>query len=205
MVRDVAEILSLFRDGLTASAWSPTICASIRVLENADAMTALDRPTHGIIALVFGIIAAIGVGDWPWFSGRRTVARNFKMVCLPSRSGFCRAFFVGTVTVGWNLGGQHLLNFEISWEDMMGSAMTCPETGERMPFNIKADAKSVAQAWNQFIRVNCPHCGGRHDVLYKEVYMDGVLTGFPDDFALVLLDKRQRSRLNTKRKTPDSC
>ena len=64
-------------------------------------MTALDRPTHGIIALVFGIMillfAAIGVGDWPWFSGRRTVARNFKMVCLPSRSGFCGAFFVETV------------------------------------------------------------------------------------------------------------
>jgi hypothetical protein len=35
--RDVAEILSLFRDGLTASAWSPTICASMCVLENADA------------------------------------------------------------------------------------------------------------------------------------------------------------------------
>ena len=87
----------------------------------------------------------------------------------------------------------------------MGSAMTCPETGERMPFNIKTDAKSVAQAWNQFIRVNCPHCGGRHDVLYKEVYMDGVLTGFQDDFALVLLDKRQRSRLATERKAPDNC
>ena len=28
----------------------------------------------------------------------------------------------------------------------MGSAMTCPETGERMPFNIKTDAKSVARA-----------------------------------------------------------
>ena len=84
----------------------------------------------------------------------------------------------------------------------MGAAMTCPETGERMPFNIKTDAKSVAQAWNQFIRVNCPHCGGRHDVLYKEVYMDGVLTGFQDDFALVLLDKRQRSRLATGKKDP---
>jgi hypothetical protein len=110
--------------------------------------------------------------------------------------------FFETVTVGWNLSGKHLLIFEISWEDVMGSAMTCPETGERMPFNIKTDAKSVAQAWNQFIRVNCPHCGGRHDVLYKEVYMDGVLTGFQDDFALVLLDKRQRSRLTTGRKTP---
>jgi len=101
-----------------------------------------------------------------------------------------RSFFSGQVTVGWNLGREGLLIFEISWEDSMGSAMTCPETGERMPFNIKTDAKSVARAWNQFIRVNCPQCGGRHDVLYKEVYMDGVLTGFQDDLAIVLLDKR---------------
>ena len=77
----------------------------------------------------------------------------------------------------------------------MRSALTCPETGDRMPFNInKTDAKSVAQSWNRFIRVNCPHCGGRHDVLYREVYMDSVLTGFKDDFALVLLDKPWRSR-----------
>jgi hypothetical protein len=72
-----------------------------------------------------------------------------------------------------------------------------------MLFNIKTDAKSVAQAWNQFIRMSCPHCGGRHAVLYKEVFMDGVLTGFQDDFALALLDKRQRSRLTSGRKTPD--
>ena len=68
--------------------------------------------------------------------------------------------------------------------------MTCPETGERTPLKFKTDAKSVAQAWNRFIRVNCPHCGGRHDVLYKEAYMDSVLTGFKDDFALLVLDKR---------------
>jgi hypothetical protein len=106
MVRDVAEILSLFRDGLTASAWSPTICASIRVLENADAMTALDRPTHGIIALVFGIIAAIGVGDWPWFSGRRTVARNFKMVCLPSAVASAELFLSRQSLWGGTLVGS---------------------------------------------------------------------------------------------------
>ena len=29
----------------------------------------------------------------------------------------------------------------------MGSALTCPETGERMLFKFKTDAKSVARAW----------------------------------------------------------
>ena len=74
----------------------------------------------------------------------------------------------------------------------MGNALTCPETGERVPFHIKTDAKSVTQAWNQFIQIVCPHCGGRHDVKYKEVYMDNVITGFQDDFALVMLSKDSR-------------
>lgn len=77
----------------------------------------------------------------------------------------------------------------------MGSVMRCPETGEAIPFSIKTDAKSVAQAWSHFIRVKCPHCKGRHDIQYKEVYMNGALTGFQDDLALVLLNQRQRSRL----------
>ena len=75
----------------------------------------------------------------------------------------------------------------------MGYALTCPETGERVPFHIKTDAKSVTQAWNQFIQIACPHCGGRHDIKYKEVYMDNVITGFQDDFALVMLSKDSRS------------
>ncbi len=74
----------------------------------------------------------------------------------------------------------------------MGSVMRCPETGEPVHFNIKTDAKSVAQAWNQFIHVACPHCGNRHNVQYKEVYMDGVLTGFQDDLALILIGKDRR-------------
>ena len=61
-----------------------------------------------------------------------------------------------------------------------------------MPFHIKTDAQSVAQAWNQFIQIVCPHCGDRHDIKYKEVYMDNVITGFQDDFALVMLSKTSR-------------
>jgi hypothetical protein len=84
-------------------------------------------------------------------------------------------------------------------EDEMGSVLKCPETGEPVRFHIKTDAKSVGHAWYQFIQVACPHCGSRHDTQYKEVYMDGVLTGFQDAFALVLLEKRQRSRFSAER------
>ena len=87
-----------------------------------------------------------------------------------------------------------MLIFETSWEDAMGSVMRCPATGEPVRFNIKTDAKSVAHAWNRFIHVACPHCGGRHNVQYKEVYMDGVLTGFQDDLSLILIEKDRRPK-----------
>jgi hypothetical protein len=83
------------------------------------------------------------------------------------------------------------VDFEISWEDMMGisGSLTCPQTGERVPFNIKTDAKSVARDWNQFIQIRCPHCDERHDFKYKEVYMDKAINGFQDDFAMAMLSK----------------
>jgi hypothetical protein len=81
----------------------------------------------------------------------------------------------------------------------MGSVLKCPETGELVRFHVKNDAKSVGHAWNEFIHVTCPHCGGRHDNQYKEVYMGGVADRLSDGFALVLLEKRQRPRFNTKR------
>jgi hypothetical protein len=84
----------------------------------------------------------------------------------------------------------------------MGSAIVCPDTGEAIPFSIKTGAKTVAQAWNHFVRVRCPHCGEPHARIYKEVYMEGALTGFQDDLALVLLDQQQRSRLQTKERKP---
>jgi hypothetical protein len=87
-------------------------------------------------------------------------------------------------------------------EEEMGSALKCPETGEPVRFHIKTDAKSVAHAWYEFVQVACPHCGSRHDIQYKEVYMDGMLTGFQDAFALVLLERRQRSRFSAERNAP---
>jgi hypothetical protein len=74
----------------------------------------------------------------------------------------------------------------------MGSALTCPETGEPVPFRVKTDAESVTQAWNQFFQFACPHCGGSHDIKYKEVYMESVIAGFQDDFALVMLARDHR-------------
>ena len=72
------------------------------------------------------------------------------------------------------------------------TSLTCPETGEHVPFHIETDAKSVAQTWNQSIQIACPHCGGIHEIKYKEVYMDNVINGFQDDFASVMLSTASR-------------
>ena len=72
--------------------------------------------------------------------------------------------------------------------------LTCPQTGARVPFNIKTDAKSVARDWNQSIQIRCPHCGDSHAIKYKEVYMDKAIAGFQDDFALAMLSKTSPTR-----------
>jgi hypothetical protein len=58
----------------------------------------------------------------------------------------------------------------------MRASIACPSTGKVVAFEVMTDAGTVATSWNKFIRMQCPHCSGRHAIPYKEVYIDGVLT-----------------------------
>jgi hypothetical protein len=57
----------------------------------------------------------------------------------------------------------------------MRASITCPSTGKVVAFEVKIDAKTAAASWKKFVRMQCPHCSGRHAIPYKEVYVDGVL------------------------------
>jgi hypothetical protein len=48
-------------------------------------------------------------------------------------------------------------------------------------FQVMTDAKTVAESWRKFIRLQCPHCENRHAIPFKQVYIDGVLTNFRAD------------------------
>ena len=68
----------------------------------------------------------------------------------------------------------------------MRTSLVCPDTGRPVSFALKDDATSISRNWKTSLAVKCPHCGDTHAVAFKEVYVDGVLAGFRDDFDRIL-------------------
>jgi hypothetical protein len=69
----------------------------------------------------------------------------------------------------------------------MRASLVCPDTGRPVSFEFKDDATSVSRNWKTSLAVKCPHCGNIHAVAFKEIYVDGVLAGFRDDFDRILV------------------
>ena len=74
----------------------------------------------------------------------------------------------------------------------MRARLVCPDTGGPVSFDVKDDAATVSRNWKASLAVKCPHCGDTHAVAFKDVYVDGVLTGFRDDFDRLLLGTAAR-------------
>jgi hypothetical protein len=68
----------------------------------------------------------------------------------------------------------------------MRTSVQCPTTTALIAVNIKDDAKSVSQGWGRSLSLQCPHCGERHVVRYRDVYIEGVLSGFQGDLDRLL-------------------
>ena len=52
---------------------------------------------------------------------------------------------------------------------------TCPTTKQRAPTGIETDAQSLPPSWSARINVNCPRCGGLHELAMRETYINGVI------------------------------
>ena len=52
---------------------------------------------------------------------------------------------------------------------------TCPATRQQAPTGIETDAQSLQSFWKATLKVECPHCGGIHDVLVRETYINNAL------------------------------
>jgi hypothetical protein len=85
----------------------------------------------------------------------------------------------------------------------MRASLVCPDTGGPVSFAVKDDAPSVLRNWKTSLAVKCPHCGDTHAVAFKDVYVDGVLTGFRDDFDRLLLGAAARPRPSATRPVSD--
>ena len=52
---------------------------------------------------------------------------------------------------------------------------TCPATRQQAPTGIETDAQSLQSFWKATLKVECSHCGGIHDVLVRETYINSAL------------------------------
>jgi hypothetical protein len=57
---------------------------------------------------------------------------------------------------------------------------TCPTTRLEAPTGIETDVQSLRGAWKETIKLKCPHCGGVHEILVRETYINGVLQDAAD-------------------------
>jgi hypothetical protein len=49
---------------------------------------------------------------------------------------------------------------------------TCPATRHRAATGIQIDVQSLRASWHSTLKVNCPHCGGQHDIAVRDTYVD---------------------------------
>jgi hypothetical protein len=60
---------------------------------------------------------------------------------------------------------------------------TCPNTNQKAPTGIETDVQSLRASWNVALKVNCPHCGGVHEISVRETYINGALDDAADQLS----------------------
>lgn len=61
----------------------------------------------------------------------------------------------------------------------------CPTTTRPIPTGIHTDYKDLVRGWDRLINVDCPHCGGNHEVKVRDAFIadaisDDALRGLRD-------------------------
>jgi hypothetical protein len=52
---------------------------------------------------------------------------------------------------------------------------TCPTTHQQAPTGIETDVQSLGASWRAMLKVNCPYCGGVHEISVRETYINSAL------------------------------
>ena len=60
---------------------------------------------------------------------------------------------------------------------------TCPKTQRRIPTGVATDFESLRVSWTKTLKLNCPLCGGVHEICIRETYTDGALFDATDQFS----------------------
>jgi hypothetical protein len=57
---------------------------------------------------------------------------------------------------------------------------TCPKTNQRVSSGIQTDVQSLRAPWKIRLKVNCPHCGGAHEISVRETFISSVILDATD-------------------------
>jgi hypothetical protein len=63
---------------------------------------------------------------------------------------------------------------------MASLLFTCPKTQQQASTGIGTDVQSLRAAWEAILNVNCPLCGGVHEISIRETYINGAIEDAAD-------------------------
>jgi len=73
----------------------------------------------------------------------------------------------------WN--PNKVAGLEMHKECSVQTNFTCPEQEVVVAFELPSSPDAVVQLWSYTICINCPVCGGSHEVDYRDVYLVGLM------------------------------
>lgn len=59
----------------------------------------------------------------------------------------------------------------------MRTFVRCPSTAAQIPFDFPDDRQTVLTRWGDSLSAKCPGCGKIHAARYRDLYVEGVLSG----------------------------
>jgi hypothetical protein len=56
----------------------------------------------------------------------------------------------------------------------------CPTTQQKVSTSIEMDVQGLRAAWKSTLQVDCPYCGGTHEMSVRDTYVDAALRDATD-------------------------
>ena len=63
----------------------------------------------------------------------------------------------------------------------MRSSIECSVTQSTVRVNLPDDRETMLEGWDRSVIIQCPHCGREHTARYRDMYVEGVISGLAGD------------------------
>ena len=63
----------------------------------------------------------------------------------------------------------------------MRSSLECSITRSVIGVELPDDWQTMLQGWDKSVAIQCPHCGREYRARYRDMYVEGVISGLAGD------------------------